>query len=188
MKAGPLVSQESLPGSKVCPVQDPRCLVLVEQVRIGPAIELIAVLAGERQMVPAQPVDEEEPAGSRRDAALTDADGRHLDKFRGGRIPQGRGLRGAICFPPGSLAAPVLATVVVRPGSACLSRLEQPFAASANAYIVGGIDRAALERLGNNDFYGGSRGVDPPAALAGAATPDQGDDRVVCDLGAGLPQ
>lgn len=63
-----------------------------------------------------------------------------------------------------------------------------PVAAVANAYFVCALDRAALEPLGHDDFYGGSCVVDPPAALAGEATPDQGDERVVRDLGTGSPE
>jgi beta-ureidopropionase len=105
-----LCLQEIFNGPYFCPSQDPRWCDIAETVP-GPTIERMSKLAAKHQMVMIVPVYEREMAGVYYNtAAVIDADGTYLGKYRKTHIPQTAGFWEKYFFKPGNLGYPVFQT------------------------------------------------------------------------------
>jgi Predicted amidohydrolase len=106
-----LCMQELFYGPYFCPSQDIRWYALTEEVPDGPTIHLMQEYAKKYQMVLVVPVYEREMAGVYYNtAAVIDADGRYLGKYRKTHIPQVQGFWEKFFFRPGNLGYPVFQT------------------------------------------------------------------------------
>ena len=102
--------QEVFNGPYFCPAQDPHWYGLAEPVP-GPTTERIAALGKKYGMVMVIPVYEREQAGVYYNtAAVYDADGTYLGKYRKNHIPQTSGFWEKYFFKPGNLGYPVFKT------------------------------------------------------------------------------
>ena len=105
-----LCLQEIFDGPYFCPSQDKRWYAAAEAVP-GPTTEKLAVLAKRYQMVIIVPIYEREMAGVYYNtAAVIDADGTYLGKYRKNHIPQTSGFWEKYFFKPGNLGYPVFDT------------------------------------------------------------------------------
>src|SRR5689334_22260118 len=105
-----LCLQEIFNGPYFCPGQDRRWYDAAEPVP-GPTVEKLAPLAAKYQMVMVIPVYEREQAGVYYNtAAILDADGTYLGKYRKTHIPQTSGFWEKYFFKPGNLGYPVFKT------------------------------------------------------------------------------
>ena len=105
-----LCLQEIFNGPYFCPGQDKRWYDAAEAVP-GPTVEKLAPLAAKYQMVMVIPVYEREQAGVYYNtAAILDADGSYLGKYRKTHIPQTAGFWEKYFFRPGNLGYPVFKT------------------------------------------------------------------------------
>jgi N-carbamoylputrescine amidase len=104
--------QELFNGPYFCAEQDARWYQLVERIPDGPTIRLMQELARKHQIVLVVPIYEEEIAGLYyNSAAVIDADGSYLGKFRKIHIPQVQpGFWEKFYFRPGNLGYPVFNT------------------------------------------------------------------------------
>lgn len=110
--------QELFYGPYFCAEQDPRWYGLVERVPEGPTTELMMSLAKKHKMVMVVPVYEEEMTGVYYNtAAVIDADGKYLGKYRKTHIPHCLpGFWEKFYFTPGNLGYPVFETAFGRVG------------------------------------------------------------------------
>jgi beta-ureidopropionase len=106
-----LCLQEIFDGPYFCPGQSPRWYDAAESVP-GPTIEVFQALARKHEMVIVVPVYEREQAGVYYNtAAVIDADGKYLGKYRKNHIPQvNPGFFEKFYFKPGNLGYPVFHT------------------------------------------------------------------------------
>jgi beta-ureidopropionase len=105
-----LCLQEIFNGPYFCPGQDRRWYDAAEPVP-GPTVEKLAPIAAKYQMVMVIPVYEREQAGVYYNtAAIVDADGTYLGKYRKTHIPQTSGFWEKYFFRPGNLGYPVFKT------------------------------------------------------------------------------
>jgi len=106
-----LCLQEIFNGPYFCPSQDPRWYDAAESVP-GPTTDLIAKAAAKHQMVVVVPVYEREMSGVfYNTAAVYDADGSYLGKYRKQHIPQvNPGFWEKFFFKPGNGGYPVFKT------------------------------------------------------------------------------
>lgn len=105
-----LCLQEIFNGPYFCPGQDKRWYEAAEPVP-GPTTEKMAVYARKYNMVMVVPVYEREMAGVYYNtAAVIDADGTYLGKYRKHHIPQTSGFWEKYFFKPGNLGFPVFKT------------------------------------------------------------------------------
>ena len=105
-----LCLQEIFNGPYFCPGQDPRWYAAAEPVP-GPTTEIIAKAAAKYEMAVVVPVYEREQAGVYYNtAAVYDADGTYLGKYRKNHIPQTSGFWEKYYFRPGNLGYPVFQT------------------------------------------------------------------------------
>ena len=105
-----LCLQEIFNGPYFCPSQDRRWYDAAEPVP-GPTVEKLAPLAKKYQMVMVVPLYEREQAGVYYNtAAILDADGSYLGKYRKTHIPQVAGFWEKFFFRPGNLGYPVFKT------------------------------------------------------------------------------
>lgn len=104
--------QELFNGPYFCAEQDAKWYQLVERIPDGPTIKLMQELARKHQIVLVVPIYEEEIAGLYyNSAAVIDADGSYLGKFRKIHIPQVQpGFWEKFYFRPGNLGYPVFNT------------------------------------------------------------------------------
>ena len=109
--------QEIFNGPYFCPGQDPRWYDAAESVP-GPMIELMSTYAKKYQMVMVVPVYEREMAGVfYNTAAVIDADGTYLGKYRKQHIPQvNPGFFEKFYFKPGNGGYPVFQTRYAKVG------------------------------------------------------------------------
>ena len=108
-----LCFQELFYGPYFCQVQDSQYFSYTEAVPGGPTTELMCSLARELQMVLVVPVfEEEQPGVYYNTAAVIDADGTYLGKYRKTHIPQVQGFFEKFYFRPGNLGYPVFQTAV----------------------------------------------------------------------------
>jgi beta-ureidopropionase len=108
--------QELFYGPYFCQVQDKQFYAYAESVP-GETTERFAALAAELGMVLILPVYEQEQRGVLYNtAAVVDADGRYLGKYRKTHIPQVSGFWEKFYFRPGNLGYPVFDTAVGRIG------------------------------------------------------------------------
>lgn len=105
-----LCLQEIFSTPYFCPGQDPAWYASAEPVP-GPTTERMAEYARKYQMVIIVPVyEEEQPGVYYNTAAVIDADGTYLGKYRKTHIPQTGGFWEKFFFKPGNLGYPVFET------------------------------------------------------------------------------
>ncbi|HEU0031226.1 MAG TPA: nitrilase-related carbon-nitrogen hydrolase [Kofleriaceae bacterium] len=111
-----LCLQEIFNGPYFCPGQDRRWYDAAEPVP-GPTVEKLAPLAQKYGMAMVVPVYEREMAGVYYNtAAVIDADGTYLGKYRKNHIPQTSGFWEKYFFRPGNLGYPTFQTKYARIG------------------------------------------------------------------------
>ena len=104
--------QELFYGPYFCQVQDPQYYAYAESIP-GPTIERFQALAAELGMVMVLPMyEQEQPGVLYNTAAVVDADGSYLGKYRKTHIPQVKGFWEKFYFRPGNLGYPVFDTAV----------------------------------------------------------------------------
>jgi beta-ureidopropionase len=108
-----LCFQELFYGPYFCQVQDSKFFSYTEGVPDGETTRLMCELAAETGMVLVVPVyEEEQPGVYYNTAAVIDADGRYLGKYRKHHLPQVKGFWEKYYFRPGNLGYPVFQTAV----------------------------------------------------------------------------
>jgi beta-ureidopropionase len=106
-----LCLQEIFSGPYFCPSQDAKWCDLAEEIPNGPTIQCLIAYAKKYQMVMVIPIYEREMAGVYYNtAAVIDADGGYLGKYRKNHIPQVGGFWEKFFFKPGNLGYPVFQT------------------------------------------------------------------------------
>ena len=109
--------QELFYGPYFCQVQDTKFYEYTEAIPDGPTTKRFQALAKELGMVTILPMYEVEQAGVLYNtAAIIDADGRYLGKYRKQHIPQTKGFLEKFYFKPGNGGYPVFDTAVGRVG------------------------------------------------------------------------
>ena len=113
-----LCLQELFNGPYFCAEQQPRWYEMVEQIPDGPTIRTMQGLAKTHGMVMVVPIYEEEITGVYyNSAAVIDADGTYLGKYRKHHIPHvGPGFWEKFYFRPGNLGYPVFNTAAGKVG------------------------------------------------------------------------
>ncbi len=108
--------QELFYGPYFCQVQDATYFSYAESIP-GPTTERFQALAAELDMVMILPMYEREQSGVLYNtAAIVDADGRYLGKYRKTHLPQVKGFWEKFYFRPGNLGYPVFDTAVGKVG------------------------------------------------------------------------
>jgi N-carbamoylputrescine amidase len=117
-KAKILCLQELFYGPYFCAEQETKWYHLTERVPEGPTVQLMMKLARKHKMVMVIPVYEEEQAGVYYNtAAVIDADGKYLGKYRKTHIPHCKpGFWEKFYFRPGNLGYPVFETAFAKVG------------------------------------------------------------------------
>jgi N-carbamoylputrescine amidase len=111
-----LCLQELFNAPYFCPSQDAKWCDLAEEVP-GPTVERLAKLAAQHRMAMVIPVFEREMAGVYYNtAAVVDADGSYLGKYRKSHIPHTAGFWEKFFFKPGNLGYPTFPTRYARIG------------------------------------------------------------------------
>ena len=111
-----LCLQEIFNGPYFCPSQDQRWYGAAESIP-GPTTEELAPLARKHQMVMVVPLYERADAGVYyNSAAVLDADGSYLGKYRKNHLPHTSGFWEKYFFKPGNLGYPVFDTAYARVG------------------------------------------------------------------------
>ena len=109
--------QELFYGPYFCQVQDAQYYSLTERIPDGPTTRLMQEVAHQHRMVLIVPMYEEDQTGVYYNtAAVIDADGRYLGKYRKTHIPQVNGFWEKFYFKPGNLGYPVFDTAVGQVG------------------------------------------------------------------------
>ena len=113
-----LCLQELFYGPYFCAEQQERWYELTERVPDGPTIKLMQKIASKHRMVLVVPVYEEEMTGLYYNtAAVIDADGKYLGKYRKNHIPHCHpGFWEKFYFTPGDLGYPVFQTKYAKVG------------------------------------------------------------------------
>src|SRR5246127_55462 len=111
-----LCLQEIFKGPYFCPSQDKRWYDAAEPVP-GPTVERLAPLAKKHDMVLVVPLYEKAMRGVYYNtAAVIDADGKYLGKYRKQHIPQVAGFWEKFFFKPGNLGYPTFQTAYAKVG------------------------------------------------------------------------
>jgi N-carbamoylputrescine amidase len=106
-----LCFQEIFTGPYFCPSQDSKWYGMAEAIPDGPTTQLMCEYARKFGMVIIVPIYEEEmPGVYYNTAAVIDADGSYLGKYRKNHIPQVAGFWEKFFFKPGNLGYPVFST------------------------------------------------------------------------------
>lgn len=106
-----LCLQEIFSTPYFCPSQDAKWYRTAEKVPGGPTVQRLAEYAKKYQMVIVVPIYEQEMTGVYYNtAAVIDADGKYLGKYRKNHIPQVAGFWEKFYFKPGNLGYPVFQT------------------------------------------------------------------------------
>ncbi len=109
--------QELFYGPYFCQVQDTEFYSYAEAVPDGPTTKRFQELAERHEMVLVLPMyEEEQPGFLYNTAAVIDADGSYLGKYRKTHIPQVKGFWEKFYFRPGNLGYPVFDTAVGKVG------------------------------------------------------------------------
>jgi len=112
-----LCMQEIFTGPYFCAEQNPRWYDAVEPIPDGPTTKLMQEYAKKYSMVIVVPLYEEDGPGIYYNtAAVIDADGSYLGKYRKNHLPQVKGFWEKFYFRPGNLGYPVFDTAVGRIG------------------------------------------------------------------------
>jgi beta-ureidopropionase len=198
--------QEIFNGPYFCPGQDPRWYEGAEAVP-GPMVELMSGYAKKYKMVMVVPVYEKEmPGVLYNTAAVIDADGTYLGKYRKQHIPHvnpgffEKFFQTAyakvgvyICydrhFPEGARCLGLNGAEIVFNPSATVAglsqylwKLEQTAHAAANGYFMAASNRVGTEAPWNiGKFYGTSYFADPRGQIVACASEDK-DELLVSDL------
>src|SRR5438477_5521767 len=105
--------QELFYGPYFCQVQDTKHYSYTEKIPDGPTTKLMQELAKKHSMVLIVPMYEEDQVGVYYNtAAVIDADGKYLGKYRKTHIPHVKGFWEKFYFRPGNLGYPVVDTAV----------------------------------------------------------------------------
>ena len=106
-----LCFEEIFTGPYFCPSQDKKWYSLAEEIPGGPTTKLMQEFAKKYNMVIVVPIYEVEMTGVYfNTAAVIDADGKYLGKYRKNHIPQVAGFWEKFFFKPGNLGYPVFQT------------------------------------------------------------------------------
>lgn len=106
-----LCFQEVFNGPYFCPSQDAKWYGLAEEIPNGPTTQRMMELARKHGMAIIVPIYEKEMRGVYYNtAAVIDADGSYLGKYRKNHIPQVAGFWEKFFFKPGNLGYPVFQT------------------------------------------------------------------------------
>jgi beta-ureidopropionase len=109
--------QELFYGPYFCQVQDADYYSYTEQIPDGPTTKLLQEVAERHSMVIVAPMYElEQPGVYYNTAAVIDADGTYLGKYRKNHIPQVKGFWEKFYFRPGNTGYPIFDTAVGRIG------------------------------------------------------------------------
>src|SRR5256712_6782574 len=109
--------QELFYGPYFCQVQDTKHYSYTEKIPDGPTTKLMQELAKKHSMVLIAPMYEEDQTGIYYNpAAVIDADGKYLGKYRKTHIPHVKGFWEKFYFRPGNLGYPVFETAVGKVG------------------------------------------------------------------------
>ena len=101
-----------------CPSQDNKWYAAVEKVPEGETTKLMQEIAKKHSMVIVAPIYEEDmPGVYYNTAAIIDADGKYLGKYRKTHIPQVSGFWEKFFFRPGNLGYPVFDTAYIKLGA-----------------------------------------------------------------------
>ncbi len=112
-----LCMQEVFTQPYFCPSQDVKWYGAVEAIPDGPTTKLMQELAKKHSMVIVVPIYEEEQTGIYYNtAAVIDADGSYLGKYRKTHIPQVAGFYEKFFFKPGNSGWPVFQTAYCKLG------------------------------------------------------------------------
>src|SRR6202163_2646350 len=113
-----LCLQEVFTQPYFCPSQDAKWYAAVERIPDGPTTKLMQELAKQHAMVIVAPIYEEEITGIYYNtAAVIDADGKYLGKYRKNHIPHvNPGFWEKFYFRPGNLGYPAFDTAYARIG------------------------------------------------------------------------
>jgi len=112
-----LCMQEIFTGPYFCAEQTPRWFDAVEAIPDGPTTRLMQELARKHEMAIVVPLYEEDGTGIYYNtAAVIDADGRYLGKYRKNHIPHTSGFWEKYFFKPGNLGYPVFQTRYAKVG------------------------------------------------------------------------
>lgn len=112
-----LCLQEIFNGPYFCPSQDPRWYEAAEEIPDGPTTKLMQELAKRLNMVIVVPIYEKAMRGVfYNTAAVIDADGTYLGKYRKQHIPQVAGFWEKFFFKPGNGGYPVFDTKFAKVG------------------------------------------------------------------------
>lgn len=112
-----LCFQEVFTGPYFCPSQDKKWYSLAEAIPDGPTTKLMQEYAKKYNMVIVVPIYEEHMTGVYYNtAAVIDADGKYLGKYRKNHIPQVAGFWEKFFFKPGNLGYPVFQTAYGKVG------------------------------------------------------------------------
>jgi beta-ureidopropionase len=112
-----LCFQEIFNGPYFCPSQDTKWYGMAEEIPNGPTTKKMQELAKKHQMVIIVPIYEREMSGVfYNTAAVIDADGTYLGKYRKNHIPQVAGFWEKFFFKPGNMGYPVFQTRYAKVG------------------------------------------------------------------------
>ncbi len=185
-----LCMQEIFNTPYFCPGQDKAWYESAEPVP-GPTTERMQEYAKKYNMVIIVPMYEKEQAGVLYNtAAVIDADGTYLGKYRKNHIPHTSGFWEKFFFIPDGARILGLngAEIVYNPSatvaglSQYLWKLEQPAHAAANGYFMGCINRVGTEKPWNlGKFYGSSYFVDPRGQIFAQASEDK-DELLIAEF------
>jgi len=109
--------QEVFNGPYFCPSQDPKWYELAESIPDGPTVKLMQEIAKKHSMVLVVPMYEKAMTGVYYNtAAVIDADGKYLGRYRKKHIPQVAGFWEKYFFKPGNEGYPVFDTAYAKVG------------------------------------------------------------------------
>ncbi|MGH6990302.1 MAG: nitrilase-related carbon-nitrogen hydrolase [Stellaceae bacterium] len=112
-----LCLQEVFNQPYFCPSQDVKWYAAVEKIPDGPTTRMMQEIAKKHSMVIVVPIYEEDITGVYYNtAAVIDADGKYLGKYRKSHIPQVAGFYEKFFFKPGNSGWPVFQTAYCRLG------------------------------------------------------------------------
>ncbi len=112
-----LCMQEIFNTPYFCPAQDPKWFRTAEKIPDGPTVQKMRSLAKKYNMVIIAPIYEEAMTGVYYNtAAVIDADGTYLGKYRKNHIPQLAGFWEKYYFKPGNLGYPTFDTKYAKIG------------------------------------------------------------------------
>ncbi|MBC7476098.1 MAG: acyltransferase [Candidatus Sericytochromatia bacterium] len=112
-----LCFEEVFTGPYFCPSQDSKWYDLAEEIPNGPTTRMMQEYAKKYNMVIVVPIYEKEMTGVYYNtAAVIDADGKYLGKYRKNHIPQVAGFWEKFFFKPGNMGYPVFDTAYAKIG------------------------------------------------------------------------